>query len=85
MRQYTTGEARERFSEVVNKAAYGAQRVLLTRHGKTIAAVVPMADLELLNEIERVIDVEEAYKALVEAKSQKETMSLSDLKKMLDL
>jgi prevent-host-death family protein len=85
MRQYTTGEARDRFAEVVNEAAYGAHRVLLTRHGKTVAAVVPMADLELLNELERIIDVEEAHKALVEANAQKETVSLADLKNMLDL
>jgi prevent-host-death family protein len=85
MRQYTTGEARDRFSEVVNEAAYGAHRIVLTRHGKTVAAVVPMSDLELLNELERIIDVEEARKALVEAKEGKNTITLSDLKKKLDV
>jgi prevent-host-death family protein len=81
MRQYTTGEARERFSEVVNEAAYGAKRVVLTRHGKNIAAVVPIADLDLLNEIERIIDVKEAGKALVEAQSG--SITLEELKKKL--
>jgi prevent-host-death family protein len=85
MRQYTTGEARDHFSEVINEAAYGSKRVVLTRHGKTVAAVVPMADLELLNEIERIIDVEEAQKALVEAGGKKGTISLSELKSLLDL
>jgi prevent-host-death family protein len=83
MRQYTTGEARDRFSEVVNEAAFGAHRVVLTRHGKTVAAVVPMSDLELLNELERLIDVEEARKALIEAKEGKNTITLKDLKKKL--
>jgi prevent-host-death family protein len=67
MRQYTIGLARSRFSEVVTEAAYGAQRVVLTRHGKSVAAVVPIADLELLQGLERIIDVEKARKALTEA------------------
>ncbi len=81
MRQYTTGEARDNFSELVNEAAYGAKRVVLTRHGKNVAAVVPISDLELLNELERIIDFEEARKALKEAKSG--SISLMDLKKQL--
>lgn len=85
MRQYTTGEARDRFSEVVNEAAFGAHRVVLTRHGKTIAAVVPVSDLDLLNELERIIDVEEARKALLEAKEGNSSISLLDLKKQLDI
>jgi prevent-host-death family protein len=85
MRQYTTGEARDRFSEVVNEAAFGAHRVVLTRHGKSIAAVVPVSDLDLLNELERIIDVEEARKALLEAKEGKGSISLMDLKKQLDI
>jgi prevent-host-death family protein len=67
MRQYTIGLARSRFSEVVAEASYGAQRVVLTRHGKSVAAVVPIADLELLQGLERIIDVEKARKALTEA------------------
>lgn len=42
----TTVEARENFAELVNQAAYGKNRVLLTRRGKTLAAVVPIQDLE---------------------------------------
>ncbi len=67
MRHYTTGEARDRFSQVINEAAYGAQRVVLTRHGKNVAAVVPISDLDLLNQLERIVDVEAAKKALDEA------------------
>jgi prevent-host-death family protein len=81
MRQYTTGEARDNFSELVNQAAFGAQRVVITRHGKSAAALVPISDLELLNELERIIDVEEARNALIEA--QAGTLSLKDLKKKL--
>lgn len=82
MRKLTTGEARDRFADVVNEAAFGDKRVVITRHGKDVAAVVPMADLELLHELERLIDVEEARAALAEAKASGMT-TLAKLKKAL--
>lgn len=82
MRKYTTGEARDRFAEVVNEAAFGNNRVVLTRHGKDIAAVVPIADLEVFHELERLIDIEEARRALVKVQTG-ESVSLEDLKTAL--
>lgn len=84
MREYTTGEARDRFSEVVNEAAFGDEPVVLTRRGKPIAAVVPLSVLELFHELERIIDVDEAHKALKEGKTEGLT-SLADLKKEFGL
>ncbi len=84
MRKYTTGEARDRFAEVVNEAAFGNNRVVLTRHGKDIAAVVPIADLEVFQELERLIDVEEAKLALLEVKATGGSISLEELKKNLE-
>jgi prevent-host-death family protein len=84
MRHYTTGEARDRFSQLISEAAYGAQRVVLTRHGKKIAAVVPISDLDLLNQLERIIDVEEARKALAEAQ-EGGSLSVETLRKKLGL
>lgn len=83
MIKITTGEARDRFADVVNQAAYGNNRVVLTRHGKDIAAVVPIADLEVFQELERLIDVEEAKRALLEIKATGGSMSLDNLKKQL--
>jgi prevent-host-death family protein len=80
MREYTTGEARDRFSEVVNEVAYGDERVVLTRRGKPIAALVPLSVLEILHELERIIDIDEAHQALKEGKTEGLT-SLEDLKK----
>jgi prevent-host-death family protein len=34
--------ARDRLAEVVNQAAYGGEITYLTRHGKRLAAVVPL-------------------------------------------
>lgn len=78
---YTTKEAREQFSEVINKAAYGRERVVLTRRGKPICAVVPLDDVELLEELEDRIDVAAAKKALKEDG----TITIEQLKSELGL
>jgi prevent-host-death family protein len=46
----TTVEARENFAEVVNQAAYGNQRVILTRRGKPLVAVVSLEELKSLEQ-----------------------------------
>ncbi len=60
----TTVEARKQIGEVINRVAYGKERVVLTRRGKPIVAVVPIEDLETLDLLEDRLDVEEARKVL---------------------
>jgi prevent-host-death family protein len=66
-------EARNKFSDIVNRAAFGHERIVVTRHGKGVAAVVPMEDLRLIEQlvekIEDFIDTEEAKAALREAET----------------
>ena len=62
----STADARKHFSDIVNKVAYGHDTVILTRRGESIAALVSMEELELLQQIEDVIDIEDAKKALRE-------------------
>jgi len=81
MNAMTTVEARDRFSDLLNRAAYGKERVILTRRGKELVAVVPLEDLELLEAIEEVIDLQDARKALEESGS----VTLEDLKEELGL
>ena len=80
----STREARENFSDVINRAAYGKERVILTRRGKPLVAVVPMADVELLETLEDKLDLEDALAALKEAE-EKGTIPLDDLKRELGL
>ena len=80
----STREARENFSDVINRAAYGKERVILTRRGKPLVAVVPMADVELLETLEDKLDLEDALVALREA-DEKGTIPLDDLKRELGL
>ena len=59
-----TAEARKQFSEILNRAAYAKERVVLTRRGKALAAVAPTEDIGALEAIEDRIAIEEADKAL---------------------
>jgi prevent-host-death family protein len=70
MKQVSTVEARAQFSEIINRAAFGKERVTLTRRGKAIVAVVPIEDMKLLEALEDKIDLEEARAALAEAKKK---------------
>ncbi len=56
-------DIRANLAEVINRVAYGGERIVLQRRGKQVLAVVPMADLELLNSLEDQGDVKAAKKA----------------------
>ena len=60
----STGAARDKFAEVLNRAAFGKERVILTRRGNPLVAVVPIEDVELLEELEDRADAEAARAAL---------------------
>jgi prevent-host-death family protein len=45
-------DARKDLADILNRAAYGKERVVLTRRGKDVAAIVPMDDLNILEAIE---------------------------------
>jgi prevent-host-death family protein len=59
----TASAARQNFSDIVNRAAYGGERIIVHRRKKPVAAVVPIADLELIERIEDELDVKAALKA----------------------
>jgi prevent-host-death family protein len=59
----TTAAARKNFSDVINCAGYGKERVVLTRRNRPLAAVVPIEDIELIEEIEDREDLKEARAA----------------------
>ena len=65
----TTEVAQDRFPEILDTAITSKERVVLTRQGKPVAAVVPIEDLERLEAIEDRLDVEAARGALREAET----------------
>lgn len=66
MSERRISEARESFSTTVNRVAFGGERVVLTRHGRRVAAVVPIGDLELLESLEDARDLDEVRATLSE-------------------
>ncbi len=62
--------ARNAFSDLVNTVAYGADRVVIERRGKALVAVIPLADLRLLELLEDHLDIAAARKALADPKNR---------------
>jgi prevent-host-death family protein len=65
-RKITISTARTEFADILNRAAYAGERVILHRHKKPVAAVVPIEDLEILEQIEDRSDLDEIRKRLKE-------------------
>lgn len=56
--------AAERFGEVVDHAVHDKARVVLTRDGKPVAAIVPIEDYDALEAIEDAYDAKLAAEAI---------------------
>ncbi len=80
----TTVAARQNFSELINRVAYGKDRVLLTRRSRPLVAVVPIEDIALLEAMEDRDDLKAARAALREVK-RKGTIPWTRMKKELGL
>jgi prevent-host-death family protein len=84
MATLSTVLARNDFSTVINRAAFGKERVILARRGRPIAAVVPIDDVKLLLALEDRVDLADAIAAEREV-LEKGATSLADLKRDLAL
>ncbi len=62
--------ARDSMSDTLNRVSYSKERIVIRRHGKDLAALVPMEDLRFLEELEDRLDLEEARAALSEAETE---------------
>ena len=43
-------QAREELADLINRVAYGHERIILTRHSKPVACIVPPEDLAQLEQ-----------------------------------
>lgn len=68
MTKLAASQARDAFSDTLNRVAYRRERIVLRRRGRDIAAIVPIEDLELIEKLEDQLDVEAARRALAEMK-----------------
>ena len=82
MTTMTTVKAREAFSEVLNRAAFGKERIVFTRRGKGVAALVPLEDLALVEAAEDRQDAEEIRRRVKEwERGGRKTVSLAEVSK----
>lgn len=70
-------DIRNNLADAINRVAYAGERIILERRGKSVAALVSVEDLALLQELEDKADIRAAKKALKE----KGGISLEDFKK----
>ena len=82
LNKITTADARKKFSNIINRVAFGNESFVLTRRGEPIAALVSVNTLKVLQELEDQIDIEDAWKAKNEPG---DPIAWEELKKELEL
>ena len=68
MSSISVADAKNHFSDLLRRAEYAGERVVVHRHGKPVAAIVSTQDLERLQALEDSQDVVDATAALKEAR-----------------
>jgi prevent-host-death family protein len=66
MKTIEASQLRQEISTALNTVAFGGERIAINRHGKRVAVLVPVNDLELLEALENAEDLKRAKKALKE-------------------
>lgn len=75
---------RDKLSPLMKRVTSGRERVIIRRNGEAIAALVPIEDLKLLEEIEDRKDIEDARAVLAEVEKEG-TVSWDEIKAELNL
>lgn len=76
-------EVRSQISEVISRVAYGGERVVISRNGKAQVAVIPIADLDRLKQLDEQRDARRRGTANAIAQIQ-EHAAKAGLDKMTD-
>jgi prevent-host-death family protein len=59
-------QVQREFTDTLNRVAFGHERLTITRHGKDVAAIIPIKDLVFLRELEEQLDRRAIDKAWAE-------------------
>lgn len=70
MNVVTATTIKSNISDTLSLAEYRKERVVITRQGKEVAAIVPIEDVRLLEELEERLDLIDALAALEEAEEK---------------
>lgn len=69
-RSVTTAQARKELADLLNRVAYGKETVILTRHGRELAALVPVEELTLWRRLRQLLRRREVVAALREVEEE---------------
>lgn len=75
-------QARAELAELINRVVYGGERVVVTRHGKPLVALVSAADLQRLEDVdtaaeERVISTVSSVRPTVSAGGERRRFGIA--------
>ena len=59
-------EAHANFQDLIDRAEYRGERILIQRHGKSVVAIIGLDDLKLLEAVEDAIDSAQLRPAIEE-------------------
>ena len=62
----SVADARSDLAELLNRVAFGKERLVITRPGRERAALVPIEDLQLANRLRRFVARKDVARALAE-------------------
>ena len=79
----TTLEAKEDFSELINRVSHNKERVILTRRDKEVAALICMEDFVLLQSVQSQSDLHDAVESLKDLRQHGAT-TLEQLKEEIE-
>jgi prevent-host-death family protein len=65
----TASVVRQNFSDILSRAEYRGERVIVHRGKKAVAGIVPIEDIELLERLEDEIDIAAAREALKDSRT----------------
>jgi prevent-host-death family protein len=60
----SVADARGDLAALLNRVAYGKERLVITRHGRELAAIVPVEDLKLVSRLRRFVARKDVARAL---------------------
>lgn len=63
-------QAKEEFSELLNRVSHQKERIIITRRDKEIAVIIPIEDLALLEASQNKADLHDAVSALKETRAE---------------
>ncbi len=69
IKKINTQDAKDTFADLINIVAHDKERIMLTRRGHDIVALIPAEELQLLQNSQDKLDVKEATDALKETRN----------------